>query len=874
MPFKQFLQLTAFLCLLFQYVGVSASDSASAAHQSSVPMNVFLSETDVLDVSFQFIEDETAQASLWNIINRPDEDWTKVQSGGGNFGFSASAFWLRLDVKNGMKVPSKTLIAVNYPLLDFLDFYYVAGQSVVQSSLVGDMRPFSNRDLDHPNLVFRIAQNPGEVNRIYLRAESKGTIVFPLQVWQEKNFFEQTSKSNSFYLFYFGGMFIVVLLNLAIFSMLRERIYLYYSLANTGYIVFFGCTRGYTNQLFFPEYPEISSQLMLTALPVLALFSLLFARDFLKTKTQAPKLDVALKLMAGLELINLMGSFVLDYDLSIRFSTLLAAPFFGLLLIAGPIVWRTGSRVGALFTLAWALLTIGSFLQLFRFLGIVPDNFFTHYGMQIGSGAEAIVLMIALAYRIYDEREAKISAQKTSIEQAKQRRDSQEALVQAMLHDPVTKLPNRSLFEMAFNERIATDKDGDYMVILVRIERYVEISRTLGLSTGEALLKAVAQYYSEKIENLSGVVEIERINDRPLLLCNFSGDTFGVLLNRRDVITNPKPHFRFVEDLRKPFDFNGLSIDLHPKFGAARYPLHGENAELLIRNATVSIETNRNTLGVSFYSKEQDIYNESRLTLMSDLRRDLKMDLPELFYQPKLASNTGQVVGMEALIRWNHEKLGFIPPDEFIPLAEETGLISQLTRWVIRRALSDYLVFQQDGYDGDISINISARNLCEKDLPKFLSKTLLEFGITPSKVTLELTETAVMEDPELGIVALKALTDIGINLSIDDFGAGYSSLSYLKRLPATEIKLDRSLITDILNSESDRVIVQTSIDMAHNLGYDLVAEGVETEEVLDLLKSMRCDKMQGYHLSRPLNRDQMISWLEKTRLEADHPSAG
>jgi len=369
MPFKQFIQLAAFLWLLFHYVGAGATDSVGSASQSTVPVNVFLSETDVLDVSFQFIEDETAQASLWNTINRPDDDWTQVESGGGNFGFSASAFWLRLDVKNGMKVPSKTLIAVNYPLLDFLDFYHIAGDSVVQSSLVGDMRPFSNRDLDHPNLVFRIAQNPGEVNRIYLRAESKGTVVFPLQVWQEKNFFEQTSKSNSFYLFYFGGMFIVVLLNLAIFTMLRERIYLYYSLANTGYIVFFGCTRGYTNQLFLPEHPEISSQLMLTALPVLALFLLLFARDFLKTKTQTPKLDVVLKLMAGLEFINLMCSFILDYDLSIRFSTLLAAPFFALLLVAGPIVWWTGSRAGALFTLAWALLTIGSFFTALPFHG-------------------------------------------------------------------------------------------------------------------------------------------------------------------------------------------------------------------------------------------------------------------------------------------------------------------------------------------------------------------------------------------------------------------------------------------------------------------------------------------------------------------------
>ncbi|GLQ31590.1 EAL domain-containing protein [Litoribrevibacter albus] len=850
--------------MLFFAISSAKASSTSETDLSEVPLNIYLQESQVIDSSFQYIEDPDSQLNLWDVIGTDNDMWTTVEKGGGNFGFTHSTFWLRLDVKNGMYEPSKTLLTVNYPLLDYLDFYLMDGNEIVKSSKVGDLRPFSNREIYHPSFVFRLPQEEGSVDRIYIRVRSQGTLVFPLELWQEKHFYEYSSNATSFYLFYFGGMFIVVLLNFAIFSMLRERIYLYYALANTGYILFFACMRGYANQFLFPQWPEASNQLLLTALPMMSLFSLLFARDFLSSSKHAPKLDMCLKFMAGIEFVNLLASFVLSYDYAIRLSAIISGPFFIILLLAGPIVWFSGIRAGAMFTFAWSMLTLGSILTFMRFLGVIPETFISHYGMQIGSGAEAVILMIALAYRIYYEREAKISAQLASIEQAKQKRDSQEALVQAMLHDPVTKLPNRSLFEMAFNERIMSESDGEFIVLLIRIDRYMEISQTLGLSTGESLLQALADFYCRELTSLPGLLALERTPDSTHRLCNFSGDTFGVLLNHKEVIKHPKQHLQFLGMLRKPFEFGGLSLDLNPKFGAARYPEDGDNAESLIRNAIVSMETNKkNKHGISFYSKEQDIYHEGRLTLMSNLRQDLADDRLELFYQPKLASTTGRVVGMEALIRWNHQQLGFIPPDEFILLAEETGVISQLTRWVINRALSDFVQFRAEGYEGDISINISARNLSESDLPGYLTSKLSEYQIPANKVILELTETAVMEDPESGIVALNALTDTGINLSIDDFGAGYSSLSYLKRLPATEIKLDRSLITDILSSESDRVIVQTSIDMAHNLGYDLVAEGVETQEVLDLLTSMKCDKIQGYHLSRPLDREAMSAWLEE-----------
>ena len=246
---------------------------------------------------------------------------------------------------------------------------------------------------------------------------------------------------------------------------------------------------------------------------------------------------------------------------------------------------------------------------------------------------------------------------------------------------------------------------------------------------------------------------------------------------------------------------------------------------------------------------------------MSDLRGALHQNQTRLYYQPKASLVNGDIIGLEALIRWHHPERGWVYPNDFIPLAEETGVITQLTRWAFERGISDLASLLNDHPKLDVSINISARDLDSGELNELIESSLKRHNVMAERLTVELTETAVMEDPEGGLVTLKKLTDTGLRVSIDDFGSGYSSLSYLKRLPATEIKLDRSLIMDICTSESSKIIVETTINMAHGLGYKLVAEGVEDEETVDLLKQMGCDYMQGYWLCRPIPLTELTQWL-------------
>ncbi len=849
-------------CLLFLILsGFQSVYSSEVDHQ-----NIFTSSIDALNANFDYLEDVDSSLTISDVLALNNSQWRHEEGGGAKFGFSRSSYWFKLTFTNQLDEVTKTLLEIGKPTLNDVAFYQVVDGHVVRSLHTGDQRPFYTRDVDHPNYLFRVTQRIGETSTVYFRVKTQGSSVFPIKLWQEKAFFEFSAQEQKVHFLYFGSLLAVVLLNLSIFAMLREKIYFYYSLATVGYLLFFSGLKGFSFQHLFFGLPSLNTQVFLCSMPILAIFSLLFTREFLKTHQLAPRLDQAIKVMLALECVKLIGAFVLNYDNSIRLSLVLTVPFFLLLFFSGPIIWRKGSVSGGFFTCAWSVLTVGMMLTFLRVLGVVPDNFLSQYGMLLGSALESLILMVALSYRIYHERESKIAAQQASIEQTRQKRESQEQFLNAMLHDPVTQLPNRTLFEMALNEQIASFPENELVVLLVRIERFTEVSRTLGLSDGESLLQELGRELNESVSKLPAVVEIEKTTEVHNYICNFSTDTFGVLFNRSDVKADISIYTTFIDNLSKPFKFMSFSVDLHPRCGASFYPRHGDQASTLLRNASVSLDANKG-LGskVSFYSKKHDDYSESRLTLMSDLRFALENDEPELHYQPKLRAHDHEVVGMEALIRWTHPTLGFVSPDKFIPLAEKTGVICLLTRWVFERAMKDYIVFRDDGYDGSLSINISARNLMESDLPNIFSSLIDKYEVDAGKIIVELTETAIMEDPEAGIVALKALTDIGVRLSIDDFGSGYSSLSYLKRLPATEIKLDRALITDIASSDSARVIVQTSIDMAHNLGYNLVAEGVETQEEHDILCSMQCDNIQGYFLSRPLTPSDMNTWLVKAR---------
>jgi diguanylate cyclase (GGDEF)-like protein len=420
-------------------------------------------------------------------------------------------------------------------------------------------------------------------------------------------------------------------------------------------------------------------------------------------------------------------------------------------------------------------------------------------------------------------------------------------------HDALTGLPNRTLFHDRVSQAINSAKreNKHIAILLLDLDRFKEINDTMGHYNGDRILTQVTM-------RLSGVT---RDSDT---LARLGGDEFAILLSPvtdvKDVETMAK---KIEKAFLPPFAVEGLTLDVQASIGAVRYPEHGTDVDTLIQRSDVAMYVAKHqSKGFVVYSPKLDQYSPHRLTLMSELRQAIADDELLLNYQPQLKSSSGKVAGVEALVRWQHKTHGLIPPDDFISLAERTGLIKQLTRWVLRSALQQAIIWHQGGMEIDIAVNLSARNLLDPEFPDVIAGLLASYEFPTQHLILEITETALMADPDLAGEILSRIAEMGVRFSIDDFGTGYSSLAYLKRLPVSEIKIDRSFVMEMMTDENDAVIVHATIELGHNLGLKVVAEGIESEEAMQKLKTLGCDFLQGYHISKPMAAKDFVSWVK------------
>jgi diguanylate cyclase len=350
-------------------------------------------------------------------------------------------------------------------------------------------------------------------------------------------------------------------------------------------------------------------------------------------------------------------------------------------------------------------------------------------------------------------------------------------------------------------------------------------------------------------------------------LARLGGDEFAVLLRglpHRGAVAELAG--RLQRALRRPIALRGVAVELEASIGVALYPEHGTTLGELLQRADVAMyEAKRDRTGIATYSADRDPYSADRLGLLAELRRAIEADELVLHYQPKVALATGAVVGVEALVRWQHPTRGLLAPDQFVPLAERTGAVADLTRWVVNAALAQHRAWRDEGVDLPITVNLAAANIVDLNLPGAIAKLLEQHGVSGDRIACEISEHTVMADPVRAADVLAGLRGLGVRLSLDDFGTGHSSLSYLKRLPLDEVKIDRSFVSGMTEDENDAVIVRSTIDLARNLGLSVVAEGVESAEIMSELERLRCDTAQGFHLSRPLPAGELGAWLAATR---------
>ncbi len=419
-------------------------------------------------------------------------------------------------------------------------------------------------------------------------------------------------------------------------------------------------------------------------------------------------------------------------------------------------------------------------------------------------------------------------------------------------HDLLTGLPNRNKLKNIATTMIEQTQNGKKLaLIIVDLDSFKDINDTLGHHVGDEIIKQIGPRISNAI------------NEMNTTICRLGGDEFGVLLND---IKDPQQAQLIAEQIllciRELFYINEMDIELRASIGIAMYPCQASDFSTLLRYADVAMYTAKQSLSsIEVYSSETDKYSTKRLSLMNELGRTIREGQLELYYQPKVSLITGEITGVEALSRWIHPTMGFISPSEFVPIAEMTDMINEMTVWVLSESLAQVWRWQKQGLDIKVAVNISARNLLDRDIVKKIKSLLLRYQLSPSCLELEITESIIMNNPDYALKILKEINDIGVDLSIDDFGTGYSSLAYLKKLPVKWLKIDYAFVINMLEDEHDQIIVNSTINMAHNLGLSVIAEGVETQEILDKLTQMKCECAQGYHIARPMAAEQFDQWI-------------
>jgi len=423
--------------------------------------------------------------------------------------------------------------------------------------------------------------------------------------------------------------------------------------------------------------------------------------------------------------------------------------------------------------------------------------------------------------------------------------------------DTLTNLPNRAQFLLLLNDAMADarKREESVFVLMMDMDRFKHVNDVMGHSFGDALLRQVA-----------GRLQLLLANRRQssAQVARLGGDEFAVLLPGATLEQAQMVAGEILQTLETPLSMEDQMVDIGAGLGIAGYPEHGADGEALLSMAEVAMYTakQRND-GAVVYDPAIDKSSEQSLSLLTELRNAVERNELRLFVQPKIELDTGKVVGMESLVRWVHPERGNVFPDEFIPFAEQTGFIRVLTRWVLDQSAALCHELAARGIHLKSSVNLSTRDLMDQDLPAKFADILAQHKLAPAAFCLEITESAIMDDPVRAQHTLERLHAMGVDLSIDDFGTGYSSLAYLKRLPVNELKIDKSFVLNMENDEGDTKIVRSTIDLGHNMGLRVVAEGIESEAVWRLLAELGCDQGQGYFMSRPIPGDQLVAWLEK-----------
>jgi diguanylate cyclase (GGDEF)-like protein len=464
-----------------------------------------------------------------------------------------------------------------------------------------------------------------------------------------------------------------------------------------------------------------------------------------------------------------------------------------------------------------------------------------YVAVEIGTGGIVLVALVLLIFQYLVGELLK----------SKQRGDQLQRIATT---DELTGLANRERFRARLHQQIVEAKAANesFGVMLLDLDRFKEVNDTLGHHYGDELLRDLGPRLAEAVGPEG-------------LVARLGGDEFAVLPAEPTNDTEELEAIaqRLIDCVQQPVVVDEMTLEVGVSIGVSRFPRDGDDPHSLLRSADVAMYAAKEAhTGCKVYAAALDRHSVRRLSVLSDFRRALDTDEIVVFYQPIMHMDGIRAHGAEGLVRWQHPELGLLPPSDFLPIVEQTGLIGPLTRHVLEQAVAQCARWRRAGRELTVSVNLSVRNLLDPELPAQIGSLLSLYGLVPEALQLEITESMLMSDPDRSLVTLTRLNQLGVGLSVDDYGTGYSSLANIRRLPIDELKIDRSFVSPMLSDESDLIIVRSTINLGHDLGLKVVAEGVEDEATLNRLAGLGCDFAQGYHFSKPLAPAAFDQWIE------------
>lgn len=802
-----------------------------------------LSQDDLtIDIRHKFLADKNNDLTLNQVVVKLN-DFNEVPLNKAKVDFGNIGYWYQIDIINSLSRSRDLTLFLDNPMIDNINIYQKDAEQYKFVKSLGDSHlDNSTVEIAFPNYRMNLAEKQTVSLLIY--ANTTGMANLPMTIFDTVNFYRFKDAVYLIWGAFIGIVIVMSVYNLILYVGTQERIYVVYIGYIATFLIELSIVHGYGAYIIPMQWYEFLSKNIITLNFLIGYFSIMFALHFLKYNEEPERKItrysyVLAKVFIALSILSL---FVVEYIAAqVFFSLQIILYGFGMVLMYVKI--KEGVKWANVYIISWLPLFIGSAIGPLWLTGHLDYGFWSRHALLLGVVFEITFMAMALAHRL--------------------RISEQERLYQAS-HDHVFGFANNNLLEIAVDSIVEKQKHASFSVVIVSIAKYESIVPYLPTES----LKSIIYQFVTDVEN-------ELSND--LLLIDIDPESkysktsmiregvFAFLVSSNDEHLLQNIMSSFASQQPISYSSDDLSINIKCLIGASTNSKSIKTTNELVNKAQQAIELaiEKGTL-YGIYDDQFNSNDQRKIKLASDLQTAIDEGTLQLYHQPQTNIATGEVVGSEVLLRWTHPSYGFIPPDEFVRIAEDTGIINKLSEWVFNQSCIHLVELLKLGIKNHIiSVNMSVHDVMHNGFITYLIRTINQYDLRAELFVLELTETVSVTDTKKFSRNMLELKDIGFSLAIDDFGTGYSSLTYVSKHPFDKLKIDREFIQFLDQSEKDFTIVSATINMANSLGLDVVAEGVEDQKTLDLLKSLNCEMAQGYHISRPLPFSAYIEWLDE-----------